>query len=239
MKRINTLLLDADGTLFDFESAEKAAFEKMCVRENLPFTPQLHQSYKVINIACWEQLERGELDKDTLMWRRFELYAEANGLKLDALRCSDIYMDELMLRPDMLPGAEEVLALLQAQGFRLYLITNGVQATQESRYALSPLPKYISEMFVSEAIGYPKPDVRYFDYVFTHIPDFDPKRTLLVGDSLTSDIQGGINTGLATCWLNPAHKAAPENRRPDYQISDITELPELIRMLNQSEDSLC
>lgn len=233
MKRIHTLLLDADGTLFDFERAEEAAFEKMCIREHLPFSQPLYRSYKAINIACWEQMERGELDKDKLMWRRFELYAEANNLTLDPLSCSDVYMEELSLRPDMLPGAEKVLAELQAQGFRLYLITNGVQATQESRYALSPLPKYIDEMFVSEAIGYPKPDVRYFDYVFRHIPDFAFEGTLLVGDSLTSDIQGAVNTGLMSCWLNPAHKTAPENRRPDYEIYDISELPELIRTLNR------
>ena len=106
-------------------------------------------------------------------------------------------------------------------------MTNGVAATQYSRFAISGLDKLVKGIFVSEEIGIPKPQKGYFDYVFAQIPGFRKENALMVGDSLTADIMGGINAGLDTCWYNPGRKPAPAGINITYEIHDIRELPEI------------
>ena len=123
----------------------------------------------------------------------------------------------------MIEGALEVCAAL-AEKCRMYVVTNGDKRVQEGRFNPSPLAKYFEKAYISEVVGYEKPDVRYFDAVMRDIPDFDPASTLVVGDSLTSDMKGGINAGLDTCWYNPKGKALPADIPVTYVIDDLAKL---------------
>lgn len=127
----------------------------------------------------------------------------------------------------LLPQAMEVCRRL-SRDCRLYILTNGVEATQESRLTRSGLRPYLSGVFVSETTGYQKPQREYFEYVFSHIPRFDKNRALMVGDSLTSDMKGGEGAGLATCWYNAAHAPNNANVKIDYEIDDLRQLYDIV-----------
>ena len=128
----------------------------------------------------------------------------------------------------LIDGAEDICRYLKERGYGLYVVTNGTSTTQYKRLALSGLDAYMDGIFVSEDAGSQKPQKEYFDYCFARIPQADPSRMLLVGDSLTSDIKGGINAGVSTCWYNPAGLPEREDIRPDRQIRRLEELKELL-----------
>ena len=126
-----------------------------------------------------------------------------------------------------MPGAEELLEALYGK-YPLYIVSNGNLSVQEGRIASSGIAKYFGEIFISQQIGFDKPRKEFFDACFARIPGFDRERSIIVGDSLTSDIRGGINAGIKTCWYNPRGKAAREDIRPDYSIAELNELPGLL-----------
>ena len=128
-----------------------------------------------------------------------------------------------------LPGAEEALRSL-AEKYKLYIASNGSKLVQWPRIKSADLETYFSDIFISEDMGADKPAKAFFDRCFAKIPGFDPQKAMIVGDSLTSDIQGGINAGIFTCWVNPTHKH-PGNIRPDYEIESLSQLEDLLRII--------
>lgn len=218
-----TLFLDADETLLDFKRAEAQGLENALRRHQLLFNKEILALYSGINKKCWEEFEQGFLDKETLLVERFRRLFAALDIKADphAVRLS--YHEELGKGGFLIEHAYEVCEEL-GKTHDLYIVTNGVAATQYSRFALSGLDKLVKGIFVSEEIGIPKPQKGYFDYVFAQIPGFRKENALMVGDSLTADIMGGINAGLDTCWYNPGRKPAPAGIKITYEIQDIREL---------------
>ncbi len=229
-----TLLLDADGTLLDFDRSEAEAFCETMRHYQLPDTDEWVADYHKINDALWKQLERGEVTKSDLRWLRFSRLLEKHGVTGNHHAIAQTYVEALSQKAYLLPGAVEACRDL-AQGHHLYIITNGIASVQRSRLLLTPLLQYIKDSFISEEIGYEKPDPRYFQTVFAKIPDFDPFTTLVVGDSLSSDMAGGIAAGLDTCWINPLEKPIPATHKITYAISSIDQLPMLI-MRNEAVD---
>lgn len=225
--KYQTLLLDADNTLLDFQKAEargiEAAFQAHC----LPFSPEILALYSEINRRCWEEYERGQLDRDRLLIERFCRLFRQIDVEADAGAVALSYRDELGKGAYLIEGAREVCEEL-GKTADLYIITNGVAATQYSRFAASGLDKLVKRSFISEEIGYQKPRREFFAYVFAAIPDFHKDRTLVVGDSLTADIQGGIQAGVDTCWYNPRHVPRPEAMQITYEIDDIRKLREIV-----------
>ena len=226
-KKYTFLLLDCDGTLMDFEKAEAQALEKLFQELGLVFKPEYRPLYHKINDACWKALERGEMTKEQLQKQRFRTFGEAICADFPAERAGERYIELLGEGSFLLPGALQVCQRL-SQTHKLYLVTNGVEKTQIKRLSRSEIKEYILEMFVSEAVGIAKPDPRYFQYVFEHIPGFRPEEALMVGDSLSSDIRGGLNAGIDTCWVNPSGQMRPEGWDITYEIRDITELPGIL-----------
>lgn len=222
-----TLLLDADGTLLDFDRAEAEAIRQILRHYQLPETEEWVTDYHQINDALWKQLERGEIAKNDLRWVRFAKLLEKHHVDRDAVAMADSYVEELSQRGYLLPGALDACREL-AQSCRLYIITNGIAAVQRRRLAAVPLAEFIEKTYISEEIGYEKPDIRYFRAVFRDIPDFDPATTLVVGDSLTSDMAGGIAAGLDTCWINPKNRPIPPTHPITFTIPSMTALPALI-----------
>lgn len=227
MGKYTTLLLDVDGTLLDFQAAERAALRETFRRHGYLLDDHVKQTYHTINSALWRRFEQGEITREDVIYSRFVGLFAALGIDGDGLAFEDEYQEELGRGAFLIPGAEELCAYC-ARFCDLYIVTNGVSRTQYSRLRDSGLDRYMKGIFVSEDAGFQKPMKEYFDYVFARIPDFCAERTLIVGDSLSSDILGGNNAGIDTCWYCPAGDKAPEGMRVDYTIRSLEELKPLI-----------
>lgn len=222
-KNYDTLLLDADDTLLDFGKTEKAALENTFGEYGLRLTDEIRDIYKTVNHELWSAFERGEIPKETITSTRFSRVFDTVGYQVDGRRFQLDYQRALARGYFLIDGARELCEELAGQ-YRLYCVTNGVAATQYSRLAGSGLDNYFDKIFVSEEIGHQKPSTHYFSAVFQSIGRFDPSHALIVGDSLTSDIQGGKNTGIDTCWYNPSGKTAEPALKADYDIRKLDEL---------------
>ena len=223
MTPYSILLFDADNTLFNFDAGNRRAFSEVCRICHLPDTDELFHAYEAVNAEMWSAFDRGECTKDFLVVERFRLFLERAGLQADPVQCNKIHLSTLATNTVLLPHALEVCRTL-AQTHSLYIVTNAVAAVQKARLAASDLRPYITDAFISEDAGASKPSVAYFDYVFSHIPGITRENCLLIGDSLSSDLQGANNYGIPCCWYNPRGLARPDGIRIDYEIRDLPEL---------------
>lgn len=224
------LFIDLDDTILDFKKAERIAISKTLRDFGLEPTEHILERYHLINKAHWEKLERGELTREEVLVGRFAvLFTEVGHDVSDAGGARMAYEKHLSTGHYFLPGAEEALESLSKK-YRLFLASNGTSVVQHSRMKSANLYRYFEKIFISQEIGFNKPSKAYFDGCFAQIPGFDREKTLMVGDSLTSDILGGINAGLATVWVNPEHKTAGEIK-PDYEIESLKQLEKLLKNL--------
>ena len=226
---IEFLLLDLDDTILDFHKAERIALSKTIRDFGVEPSEQVLNRYHRINKWHWEQLELGVMTRDQVLVGRFAQLFEELGMEVDAAACMKQYEHNLSIGHYFLPGAEEAVKRLKEK-YRLFLVSNGTATVQHSRLTSAGLYPYFEQVFISQEIGYNKPDKAYFDRCFERIPGFAPEKALMVGDSLTSDIKGGINAGLKTVWVNPAHKDCG-SIRPDYEIEGLSQLEALLEEL--------
>ncbi|OUQ30367.1 YjjG family noncanonical pyrimidine nucleotidase [Massilimicrobiota sp. An134] len=227
MKKYKYLLFDVDGTLLDFDKAEQHALEYTFRHYDIPLTYEINQRYEEINKKLWKDFENGLIDKKTVVYSRFVLLFKEFNIPVDGIAFEDDYQKALGQGYFVLPHTIEVLSALY-QKYPLYVVTNGVSQTQYSRLEGTDIKKYFQNIFVSEDIGHQKPSKEYFDYCFKNIDKIDLSKTLIIGDSLSSDIQGGINAGINTCWFNPNHLDKPEAMPINYEIHDLRELLQLL-----------
>lgn len=224
------LFIDLDDTILDFHKAEHIALSKTLEFFGLaPSLPVLTR-YSQINKEHWERLERKELAREQVLVGRFaQLFAEY-GIQVVPEQCARQYESNLSVGHYFLPGAEEALKLLSKK-YNLYLTSNGTSRVQAGRLKSANIEHYFKDIFISEEIGVNKPDREYFLRCFAKIPGFDPAKAMIVGDSLSSDILGGRNAGIATCWVNPAHKPGRSDIPADYEIESLSQLEGLLERL--------
>ena len=223
---LDILFLDLDDTILDFKKAERIAISATIREFGVEPTEEVLHRYHIINKAHWEMLERGEQSRAQILVNRFAVLFRELGVEVDAERCARRYEVNLGKGHYFLPGAQEAVKKLH-QRFRLFLASNGTASVQHGRMTSAGLYPYFEKVFVSQEIGHNKPSLEYFQACFDQIPGFEKSRCIMVGDSLSSDILGGINAGITTCWVNPEGKD-PGAIRPDYQIRSITELEALL-----------
>ena len=171
----------------------------------------------------WQMLAENKIGKEELLIKRFSTLFERIGVDADPVQTENYYRAHLGQGCQVVPGAMEVCRKLKGT-YKLYVITNGVATTQHSRLSGSGFEALMDGIFISDEIGYDKPDVRFFEYVQDHIEGFEKQKALVIGDSLFSDIRGGVDFGLDTCYLNAYHKSNTSKIIPTYEIQDIAEL---------------
>jgi len=227
---IEFLFLDLDDTILDFHKAERIAIRKTLLDFGVEPTEEILARYHVINKWHWEQLELGKLTRKQVQEERFHVLFSELGREVDGEKIAKTYMENLAIGHYFLPGAEEAVIELHKK-YRLFLASNGNASVQKGRMTSANLYRFFEQVFVSQEVGFDKPSKAYFDACFARIPGFDPRKAIMVGDSLTSDIRGGINAGLRTVWVNPNHKENHTDIQPDYEIESIKELEDLLKTL--------
>ena len=224
------LLLDLDDTILDLKKAERIAISKTIGDFGVEPTDEVLARYHVINKWHWEQLELGKLTRAEVLENRFGVLFEEMGVAADKTACARAYEKNLSIDHYFLPGAEEAVEYL-SKHYRLFLVSNGTASVQKGRMTSANLYRFFEKVFVSQEIGHNKPSTAYFDAVAAQIPGYDPAKAIIVGDSLSSDIKGGINAGIATCWINPSHASARADIPADYEIEYLHQLPALLDSL--------
>ncbi|MDU1031748.1 YjjG family noncanonical pyrimidine nucleotidase [Clostridium sp.] len=226
--KYQVLLFDADETLFDFKMAEKQAF--LSALEEYKLDVDKEESLKLysqINKHIWEEFERGEITADRLRVERFERFSKKIKIDFDAVSFSKAYAKFLGEGAYLFDDSVEVIDYLSKK-YKLALVTNGLKDVQKSRISKTPLKDYFQELIISDEIKISKPDPRIFDYALDKLDHMDKSKVLMIGDSLTSDMQGGINAGIDTCWYNPNHLENKSGLNLTYEIHSLNELKEIL-----------
>ena len=227
---VKYLFLDMDDTILDFHRAEAVAIRKTLAGFGVEPTEEVCRRYSQINDWHWKALERKEITREQVLTGRFEVLFGELGLTVDSKECAGRYTQNLSQGDFVLPGAEDVLKALQGN-YQLYLASNGTTWVQKARIAGSGIGKYFDAIFISQEMGANKPALEFFDACFRAIPGFNKEKAMIVGDSLTSDILGGKNAGIATCWYNPKGKPRNPDILPDHEIAALADLLPLLETL--------
>lgn len=227
-KKYNVLFFDVDDTLLDFGAAEREALGLLLRDRGIEIREAYIQCYHRINASMWKQLERGEITREKLQSERFVQFFDAMGLKEKADGEENrIYRRYLSQAAIPIAGAEEVLRELGSR-YPLYVVSNGNTQVQYGRLGISGFQTYFRQIFLSEEIGYTKPDARFFEECLKRLPDTKREEILLIGDSLSSDMAGGRNAGMDTCWYNPTGISRDESIPVTYEIRELKELCTLL-----------
>ena len=221
------LWFDADNTLFDYDRAEGLALKNTFGSLELRFEDDYLDTYQRINRGLWQALEKQEITSTLLRVRRFELLLEAVQLTGSADQMSTSYIEQLGLRAELMDGAYEVLDALHSK-CKFAIVTNGLQAVQRGRLENSTIKGFISELIISEEVGAAKPHAAFFDEAFARTGHPARSDVLIIGDSLTSDIRGGVDYGIDICWYNPKAEARPADLPITYEIRHLRELLNLL-----------
>ena len=220
----STLLMDADDTIFDFPKCEYNALKETITKNGLTFTDETHAIFSRINNSLWKKFEINQITRSELKIQRFRQLVETcfrDFQNPDIL--ADTYINELAKQPDLIDGAFEALQKI-TQKFDVYIITNGLSRVQRGRFGKSPITPLVKDIFISDEMGVNKPNKEYFDKVLKQIPENDNSKILVVGDSLTSDMQGGKNAGLMTCIYDPKNKITLPHPLCDFKITDLNDI---------------
>lgn len=199
--KYNTVLIDLDDTLLDFGAASRASLKGLLKKLGRELTEEEIDRFEAINSGCWSELEQGVITRDQLSRKRFDLFFDETGIDFDPLEANDLFRLGLSESAVLVPGAKELCESLKNK-VDLYLVTNGFIETQNRRIVAAGLEDMFKARFASQQIGYSKPDGRFFDAVFADIGEDRRKSAIILGDSLTSDMEGGRRASIATCWFN-------------------------------------
>lgn len=227
---LTTVFLDLDDTILDFTRAEAEALRRALTEVDAPSDDGVLARYHEINAARWELLEEGVLTREQVLLGRFDILFQELGLRRSAEEVCRRYEEYLGEGHWFVPGAEALLSAL-APRYELYLASNGTAAVQHRRLESAGILPWFKGVFISQELGADKPSPAFFEKCFAAIPGFSRESAVMVGDSLTSDIRGGRDAGLRTCWFNPHQKPAREDIVPDYEFSALDQLPALLAAL--------
>jgi len=221
------ILFDADGTLFDYDMAEAYALKNAFNSARLPFQENFIPTYKKINSALWLDFEKGLISPSKIRVERFKQMFDIFKIETDINKFGDIYLDFFAEAGFLIDGAENIVRQISSKK-NSAIITNGLSVVQRSRFSKAPIMSLFEAVIISEEVGCAKPDPKIFEITFQKLNHKNKDTALIIGDSLTSDIQGGINFGITTCWFNPKKLPNISGLVPDFEIQKLEELLEIL-----------
>ena len=228
---IRNILFDADDTLLDFQRSEREALSRTLREFGAEPTPGLLRRYHEINASFWKLLELKQIEREDLKRKRYEQLIEEYHLPLSAQAVAERYEKLLGEQYFLIDGARSLLETL-SPNYRLYIVSNGGLNVQLNRIRHAGIGAYFSDVFISQEVGYDKPDAEFFNVCFSRIPNFSREETVIVGDSLSSDIAGGKNAGIKTVWYHPNGPSSRTDIFPDCEIHHLSEFPAALERLN-------
>ncbi len=222
-------LVDADDTILDFHGASKLALKAAFSSSGIKWKAEYLPVFREVNDGFWQALERKELTRAELMERRFPSYLARLGLhEVDGAAFNQRFIEHLATHPIYMEGAETFLRELGKLG-RVYIVTNGTAWIQKSRFEISGLNGYATDVFVSDKIGFDKPAKEFTDYVLAHIPNLALERAIWIGDSLSADVQAANQANMTSIWFNPRHKKGNGKSSPTYESDNFKDILQIIR----------
>lgn len=221
------ILWDVDGTLMDFKRSEHESLKEALKAFGYNASEADISLYSAINDSCWKRYEKGEMTYDDIFYNRFAEFFSKIGFSADISKVNEIYRKNLGEIFFLNEHALDICLSLKGK-IRQYIVTNGYAKTQEKKITASGLADAVDGIFVSGLIGYPKPEKKFFDICFEKIGEVDIKKTIIVGDSLSSDMKGGENAGILTCWYNPLRQKNKGKVKIDFEISRLDEIYEVL-----------
>jgi len=216
-----TVLFDLDDTLTDFSGSEYVALKEAMAKHNITLTEEIFTLYQMINREVWELLEKGMFTKKEILSLRFDLLFAQAHLEGDPSQLNHDYLISMGRHAKKVDGAVEVLEALADAGVRVAMVTNGAEMAQKIKLAVTGLDAYFDDIYISDITGSAKPNIKFFEFVEKAMGGIDKENTMIVGDSLGSDILGGINFGISTCWFNPNELENTTDIEPDFEINHI------------------
>ncbi len=222
------ILFDADETLFDFKKSERQALKNTILDFNIDYDENYHlKIYNEVNTAIWKELEEGLITQEKLKVERFKRFAGKLNVEFDEVVFSKFYAKHLAKASFLY---EDSISLVESlsKDYKLIMVTNGLKYVQDNRIGKSPIAKFFKNIIISEEVGVSKPDPKIFELAVKNINYTDKSKILMIGDSLTSDIQGGINFHIDTCWYNPKRLINKTNFIPTYEISNLLDLKNIL-----------
>lgn len=221
------LLFDLDNTLLDFDLAEDTALTKLLEKQGVEDIELYKQYYSPMNKDLWHQLDEKKITRDYLVNNRFKILFSNFGLEVDGKMLASRYEQLLGEQGQHLEGAIELLDTLSKK-YKIYAATNGLTSIQKNRLKNAAITKYFDKIFISEEIGYQKPDVKFFEFIEKHIPGFIKENSVMIGDNLFADIGGGVNFGIDTIWCNYKNIERKYDITPTYEVRSIDEIKKLL-----------
>jgi len=227
--KYEVLIFDADETLFDFKKSERDAFKNTMLEFDIEYDENHHlKVYSDINAAIWKEFEGGLITQKELKVERFKRLSDKLNIKFDEIQFAKLYMKHLSFASFLYDDSIKLLESLH-EDYKLSIVTNGLKDVQNNRIRKSIIAKYFEDIVISEEVNISKPDPKIFELALNNIKHADKRKVLMIGDSLTSDIQGGINFGIDTCWFNANKIVNKTEFKPTYEISNLMELKDILQ----------
>lgn len=230
--KLDTIIFDLDDTLLNFRESEKICFRSTMQHFGIPENKIDVSLFAILSKRRWKLYTDGNCGFSDALHGRFMDYAKEKDIVLNAKNTDDYFEGQLSLSAILFSDTIPSLERLKQKNYRLYLATNGVTSTQNEKLKISKLFKYFDGVFISESIGFCKPSKEYFEYMQKRIPNFNPEKALMVGDSLITDIPLATRNNIKACRINRFNEGNPDNVFYDYEISDLNGLFNLLDKIN-------
>lgn len=227
MKKYEHIIFDLDNTLLNFSLSEHHALKAMFTKYGVIFNEETFAEYKEINHELWTKLEEGRIKKEIVLETRFAKFFALKGLRVDGKVADDEYRTFLENRNDVMDGTVELLKQLKADGYSIYAGTNGVGRTQRKRLKNADISEFFTELYISEEVGFEKPDMRFFEAIFIQEQIKDLSKVLMVGDSLTSDIKGSNRVGIDSIWINNFNESVGDDK-PTFICTNLKQIENIL-----------
>ena len=228
--KYNTILFDADGTLYDFDKAAVEALKSGFKKYRLDWTTNTFSIYEEVNKKIWNDFEKGLITTKEIKTERFKRFFNIIDVtNVDSIKFSEDYLEFLSQNNYLLEGAEEIVKWSNER-FELAIVTNGLASVQNPRFKSSELRKYFKHIIISEEIGFAKPKKDIFDYSFNLLNNPKRENLIIIGDNLTSDIKGGADYGIDSCWFNPNGAENKSEIFPTFEIKNLNELKNILNL---------